>query len=72
VAANRYVEQSRPWELTGSALDGCLAVLVRAGRVIAAELAPFLPDLAARASRQLAGAVLPPAVPLVRRLSRSR
>jgi methionyl-tRNA synthetase len=76
VAANRYVERSRPWELSGvddrAALDGCLAALVRACRVIAAELAPFLPDLAARASRQLAGEVLPPAVPLVRRLSRSR
>jgi methionyl-tRNA synthetase len=76
VEANRYVERWRPWELGGAAdrdvLDGCLAALVAACRVIAGELAPFLPDLGARVARQVTGEVLPPAVPLVRRLSRSR
>jgi methionyl-tRNA synthetase len=64
VAANRYVERVRPWELArdparAADLDGCLAVLVRACRVLADELAPLLPGAAARIGRQVVGERLP-------------
>jgi methionyl-tRNA synthetase len=47
VAANRYVEQARPWRLRGAELDTCLTVLLAACRRLAAELAVLLPDAAA-------------------------
>jgi methionyl-tRNA synthetase len=36
----------------GQRLDGVLATLIRAGQLIAAELATFLPGTAARINRQ--------------------
>jgi methionyl-tRNA synthetase len=55
--ANRYVECAEPWQLAsaeragegsaGPRLDAVLGVLVAACRTLAAELAPFLPGLAA-------------------------
>jgi methionyl-tRNA synthetase len=64
VAANRYVERVRPWELArdparAAELDGCLAALVGACRVLADELTPLLPGAAARIGRQVAGERLP-------------
>jgi methionyl-tRNA synthetase len=60
--ANRYVNQVRPWELAkaeragdggaGRDLDAALAALVRACRTVGGHLEPFLPDAAARVSRQ--------------------
>jgi methionyl-tRNA synthetase len=74
-AANRHVEQVRPWELArdpGAAarLDAELAVLVAACRQVGDELAPFLPDGAARIVRQCTpvGGRLPEARPLYARL----
>jgi len=56
--ANRYVELAEPWRLAsaeragdasaGLRLDAALDVLIRACRTLAAELAPFIPGLAAR------------------------
>jgi len=56
--ANRYVERAEPWRLAaaegagdtaaGPRLDAVLGVLILACRTLAAELAPFVPDLAAR------------------------
>ncbi len=56
--ANRYIEQAEPWhlgraELAGDAvagrrLDQVLGALVASCQVLAAELWPFLPDLAVR------------------------
>jgi methionyl-tRNA synthetase len=56
--ANRYVEAAEPWHLAraeragdqsaGQRLDAVLGVLVAACQVLAAELWPFLPDLAAK------------------------
>jgi len=72
--ANRCIDAVRPWELAKggreSALDGVLGSLVVAGRVVAAELAPFLPDLAARVGAQCAevDGRLPAPRPLVARL----
>jgi methionyl-tRNA synthetase len=58
--ANRCIEDTAPWRLARSAagggtsaareLDTVLAVLVAACRTLTAELAPFLPGLAARAA----------------------
>jgi methionyl-tRNA synthetase len=56
--ANRYVEAAKPWQLAnaeragdgaaGRRLDAVLGALVAACQVLAAEIWPFLPDLAAR------------------------
>jgi methionyl-tRNA synthetase len=56
--ANRYVEATEPWHLAraeragdaaaGQRLDQVLGALVAACQVVAAEIWPFLPDLAAR------------------------
>jgi methionyl-tRNA synthetase len=56
--ANRYIEQAEPWHLgraeragdsaAGRRLDEVLGALLAACQVLAAEIWPFLPDLAAR------------------------
>jgi methionyl-tRNA synthetase len=75
--ANGYINQVRPWTLAGDPgtafrLDAALGTLYRACQVLAAELAPFLPDAAARISAQLtpvsAGGPLPRPEPVFRRL----
>jgi len=75
--ANRHVEQVRPWELASATgpdaaarLDAALGLLVEACRVVAYELAPFLPDAATRISAQchITDGRLPVAHPLFRRL----
>jgi len=54
--ANRYIEAERPWERHDPEV---LATLVRAGRLIAGELGPFLPAGAERLGTQLGtGAVV--------------
>ena len=56
-AANRLVNEARPWELAragrSAELDGVVAALVYACRRIAEEIAPFVPGLAARIVHQL-------------------
>lgn len=78
--ANRLVETARPWELarreredgaSRSDLDQVLAVLVRACRLLASELAPFIPDGAARLAAQLGeGSRIEQPVPTFLRLDR--
>jgi methionyl-tRNA synthetase len=63
--ANRYVEQAEPWRLAaaeragdvtaGPRLDAALGVLIVACRALAVQLAPFIPDLAARVAAACAG-----------------
>ncbi|WP_220817440.1 methionine--tRNA ligase [Amycolatopsis echigonensis] len=53
--ANRFVEQTRPWTLSGDELDETLGTLVGTCRALATELAPFLPDGAARLHARLDG-----------------
>ncbi len=78
--ANRYVDATQPWHLAraeragdqaaGERLDGVLGALVTACQVLAAEIWPFLPDLAARlaaACNDSAGA-LPAPRPLFPRI----
>jgi methionyl-tRNA synthetase len=81
--ANRCIDATRPWELAKAArdadpevehrLDAVLSALIRACRVLADELAPFLPDAAARITRQCTAVhgVLPAARPLFPRISGS-
>ncbi|HEX6452756.1 MAG TPA: methionine--tRNA ligase [Trebonia sp.] len=60
VEANRYIEHAKPWELAraergGAAshdLDAVLGELLGACRAIGERLGPFLPDAAARITRQ--------------------
>ncbi|WP_203597253.1 methionine--tRNA ligase [Actinomadura bangladeshensis] len=69
--ANRYINRARPWELAKSGdgrLDTVLAELVLACRVLSEQLAPFLPDLAARIGLQCAGDRLPSPDPVFARL----
>jgi methionyl-tRNA synthetase len=76
--ANAYVNRARPWELARAGRDGngqldaVLAQLAQACSVLGRELAPFLPDLAARVADQCtpgADGRLPPPRPVFRRLS---
>ncbi|HVX42573.1 MAG TPA: methionine--tRNA ligase [Mycobacteriales bacterium] len=69
--ANRLIEATRPWELAkdpgkAAELDQVLGRLVAALRLIAAELAPFLPDAAGRIAEQCrpVNGVLPEPAPL--------
>jgi methionyl-tRNA synthetase len=78
--ANRHIEQVRPWELAraerngdpeaAGRLDAALGQLVHACRLLAGELEPFLPDLAARMLAQCTpvDGVLPTAQPLAPRI----
>jgi methionyl-tRNA synthetase len=78
--ANRYVEQVRPWELAraerdgdaraGQQLDAALRALIGACRALGRELAPFVPDLAARVTAACddQGGCLGPARPLFPRI----
>jgi methionyl-tRNA synthetase len=78
--ANRYVDATEPWhvakaERTGDAsagrrLDAVLGALVAACQVLAAEIWPFLPDLASRiaAACDDSGGVLPRPRPLFPRI----
>ena len=57
--ANRYIEDVRPWQLAGSQhgpaaarLDDALALLIRACRCLAGQLAPLVPGTAARVAAQ--------------------
>jgi methionyl-tRNA synthetase len=78
--ANRYVDATEPWHLAraeragdtaaGQRLDAVLGALVAACQILAAEIWPFLPDLAARvaaACNDSAG-VLPDPRPLFPRI----
>ncbi len=78
---NRYVEAARPWELARAErtagepperLDAALGVLVGACRRLAEELAPFLPEAAARIAAQCAAPSgrLPLPEPLFPRIGR--
>ncbi len=79
-AANRLINRARPWDLAraerdgavpaGRQLDAVLAGLAGACQALGAQLAPFLPDAAARITRQCtpSGGQLPAAVPVLRRI----
>jgi methionyl-tRNA synthetase len=78
--ANRYVEATAPWHLAraersgdaaaGERLDNVLGALVATCRVLAAEIWPFLPDLAARVAAACddLGGTLPKPQPVFPRL----
>ncbi len=78
--ANRYVDATEPWHLAraeragdaaaGQRLDAVLGALVAACQILAAEIWPFLPDLAARlaAACDDSAGVLPAPRPLFPRI----
>ncbi len=53
VEANRFVEQTRPWELQGAERDAAVSSLVAACETVAHQLQPFLPLAAERISKAL-------------------
>jgi methionyl-tRNA synthetase len=79
--ANRHINRIRPWELAkaqrdgdivgGQRLDTVLATLICVCRLLAGQLAPFLPDAAARITRQCTTAAgpLPSPSPVLRKIS---
>jgi methionyl-tRNA synthetase len=76
VEANRYVNRTRPWELARSGrhaeLAGVLCALLLACQAAGTHLAPFLPDTAARVTRQCSpdgAGLLPSPVPLLPRIA---
>jgi methionyl-tRNA synthetase len=74
--ANRFINRARPWDLAaadpGGQLDAVLYLLTRACTAAGRELAPFLPDAAARITRQCRprDGRLPAPSPVFRRLAR--
>jgi methionyl-tRNA synthetase len=74
--ANRFVNRVRPWDLAradpGGQLDAVLYLLTRGCSAAGRELAPFLPDAAARITRQCTprDGRLPAPSPVFRRLAR--
>ncbi len=52
-ATNREIERLRPWERRGSDRDELLVPLLGAARLIAGELEPFVPEVAAVARARL-------------------
>jgi methionyl-tRNA synthetase len=75
--ANRYVNRARPWDLAKAddraELDAVLSVLLLACQAIGTQLTPFLPDAAARITRQCAligTGLLPSPAPLLPRIGR--
>jgi methionyl-tRNA synthetase len=78
--ANRYVDATQPWHLAkaeragdaaaGQRLDAVLGALITACQVLAAEIWPFLPDLAARiaAACDNSGGPLPQPRPIFPRI----
>ncbi len=74
--ANRFVNRVRPWDLaqedSAGRLDAVLYLLARACAAAGRELAPFLPDAAARITRQCTprDGLLPAPSPVFRRLAR--
>ena len=74
--ANRYVNRARPWDLAKAGdraeLDAVLSALLRACQAIGTQLTPFLPDAAARITRQCAPdatGLLPRPAPLLPRIA---
>ncbi|HKT01873.1 MAG TPA: methionine--tRNA ligase [Rugosimonospora sp.] len=67
-AGNRFVEEVRPWHLSGPEREAALGTLLRACTLLAEELAPFLPYAAGRVAAQCRArdGVLPAAEPLFR------
>jgi methionyl-tRNA synthetase len=58
-AANKYVEETKPWNLKkegrADALDDFLAVMFEVLRRVAASLSPFMPQTAVKISSQIQG-----------------
>jgi methionyl-tRNA synthetase len=76
--ANRYVNRTRPWDLAKvgnhAELAAVLSTLLGACQAIGTHLAPFLPDAAARITRQCAPDAtgrLPGPAPLLPRITLS-
>src|SRR5580693_8616645 len=73
--ANRYVNRTRPWDLAKAddraELDAVLSALLLACQAIGTQLTPFLPDAAARITRQCTPGrtgLLPSPAPLLPRI----
>ncbi|MFD1536739.1 methionine--tRNA ligase [Nonomuraea guangzhouensis] len=67
--ANKYVEQVKPWRQEPGDRETSLATLVHACRVLAVQLAPFLPTAAARVAAAVDGERLAEPEPLFPRLA---
>ncbi|MEU4225686.1 methionine--tRNA ligase [Nonomuraea sp. NPDC026600] len=67
--ANKYVERVKPWRQEPGDRETSLATLVYACRVLAGQLAPFLPTGAARVAAAVSGERLADPEPLFPRLA---
>jgi methionyl-tRNA synthetase len=73
--ANRFAEETRPWELARAPgrdrdrLLGVLQVLFEAARAVGTELEPFVPQLAAEVRARVAGCPVVAGPPLYPRLT---
>jgi methionyl-tRNA synthetase len=62
-AVNREIERTQPWSRSCSERASVVDALARRTQTIIDELAPFVPDLAARAAARLRGQAGPPLYP---------
>ena len=71
-ACNKYVETTKPWNLKKEGrtkeLEVFGAVLVASLRAVARQLAPFMPDTAAKITEQVGGDAVKKAAPLFPRI----
>ena len=74
--ANKYVEETKPWNLSKEGrvpeLEAFLGVLAAALRSIASELAPFMPHTAGAISEQFSCEVLKKGLPLFPRIEKKQ
>jgi methionyl-tRNA synthetase len=65
---DKYINQKKPWELSGKKLETTLEQLVKRIRQISFNLQPFLPETAEKIEKQLKGPKIKSAKPLFPRL----
>lgn len=67
---DQYIEEKRPWELSGETLQPVLQTLVAHIRQIAFELTPFLPDTSEKLTQHFKGTKITKIAPLFPRLEK--
>lgn len=74
-SCNKYIEEAKPWNLKKenktAQLENFIAVLLDAIRLIAEEIAPFMPDTAEKIKEQIKGGLVTKGAPLFPRIDLS-
>jgi len=65
---DQYINEWRPWKLTGEKLTRVVSVAVDALRYLSTQLKPFLPETAGKIEKQFSGPKIKSEAPLFPRL----